>query len=352
MRSEHTGMQRWGRWLGIAAVVALLGHSAQAAPDDNARRARDAFTDGTSYFNLGQWDKAIDAWQSGYKLKPDPIFLYNIAQAYRLAENHEKAVFFYRNYLRNSPKAANREEVENKIKQLQSLVEAKRNARELPPGDALPPATPTTKSAPVPPPTVVVETTPPPVATPSPTNNEVVAVAPAPPHRRRADLSVQGGVDLWAVGAGSFTAAAGFALSGGYDVFNSDRLAVRVGAKLGYSYLGDTNSTDHFVSLLADPMVRFRLWQEKLYAFVEVGVGALFVAGLANGSTLLVPRALPSGSFTAFELRPAVGLEYRIVPAFALFLTPTLLYSPSPNQYFVSSSLVRFDISLGASVRF
>jgi hypothetical protein len=333
------------RSLAVVLVVGLLGRALAAPPvDENAKKAREAFTDGTTYFNLGQWERAIESWQAGYKHKPDPIFLYNIAQAYRLAENHEKAVFFYKSYLRNSPKAPNRQEVQDKIDQLQKLLDQKRAAREAAPEGALSPGEKPAAPTPQPPPQAQPQTT--------GATAEVVREAPRPMKPRRADLSVQGGVDFWALGAGGFTTAAGVALSGGYDVWQNDRLALRVGAKVGYSYLSDTHSTDHFISLLADPMLRIRLWRERLYAFVEVGVGALIVAGLSNGSTMLVPRALPSGSFAAFELRPALGLEYRIVPAFALFLTPTLIYSPSPHQYFASSSLVRLDVDLGASIRF
>ena len=39
---------------------------AEEPPAEAARKARDAFTEGTNAFNLGQWDKAIDAWQRAY----------------------------------------------------------------------------------------------------------------------------------------------------------------------------------------------------------------------------------------------------------------------------------------------
>src|SRR5207244_16758 len=107
-------------------------------------------------------------------------------------------------------------------------------------------------------------------------------------------------------GAGGGTnPAAGVSVSGGYVVARTDRLEVRVGAKVGYSYLSDVASTDHLISLLADPILRVRLWEERLYFFGELGVGALIINGLTKGSSMLEVHALPSGSFTAFELRPA-----------------------------------------------
>jgi tetratricopeptide (TPR) repeat protein len=340
---------RSARLLAVLVLLAatLAGSVAQAAPpDDNAKHAREAFNDGTTFFNLGQWDKAIDAWQAGYKLKPDPIFLYNIAQAYRLADNFDKALFFYRSYLRNLAKPPNKAEVDDRIAQIEHALEERKRAREMPPEVPL-----AAKSDPVK--TETARTNP--VAeehSQAGGETTVVSGAPPRPHERRADLSVSGGIDIFAVGAGSLTLSGGFALSGGYDVLTRDRVAVRIGAKLGYSFLGDTNSTVSFISALVDPMQRFRLWKERLYAYVEVGVGALIISGLDNGSKLLVARALPTGAFAAFELRPAVGLEFRILPSFALFLTPTLMYSPSPHQYFADSTLLRFDVQLGGEVRF
>ena len=100
----------------VAALVAFAATPAQA---QDAEKARQLFQQGSKYYDLGQFDKAIEAWQQGYDQKPDPGFLYNIAQAYRQKQDAAKAIFFYKGYLRNSPKAHNRAEVEQKIAALQ-----------------------------------------------------------------------------------------------------------------------------------------------------------------------------------------------------------------------------------------
>src|SRR6476469_6835022 len=89
----------------VAALVALAAGPAQA---EDAEKARQLFQQGSKYYDVGQFDKAIEAWQQGYDQKPDPGFLYNIAQAYRQKQDAAKAIFFYKGYLRNSPKAKNR----------------------------------------------------------------------------------------------------------------------------------------------------------------------------------------------------------------------------------------------------
>ena len=102
----------------VACASLRLPPSPGAAPQD-AEKARQLFQQGSKYYDLGQFDKAIEAWQQGYDQKPDPGFLYNIAQAYRQKQDAAKAIFFYKGYLRNSPKAHNRAEVEQKIAALQ-----------------------------------------------------------------------------------------------------------------------------------------------------------------------------------------------------------------------------------------
>src|SRR5689334_15927907 len=98
------------RFLRVVLVTLCLPLFAVAAPEEAGRKAKEAFTEGMNYFNLGQWEKAVASFELAYKLRPDPTFLYNIGQAYRQWEKPDKALFFYKNYLRNDPKAPNRAE--------------------------------------------------------------------------------------------------------------------------------------------------------------------------------------------------------------------------------------------------
>ena len=66
-------------------------------------------------YDLGKFFDAIDEYQVIYEIDGDPVMLYNLAQAYRLAEQPEKAIQFYRRYLQRAPEARNREAVEEKI---------------------------------------------------------------------------------------------------------------------------------------------------------------------------------------------------------------------------------------------
>jgi tetratricopeptide (TPR) repeat protein len=73
-------------------------------------------------YDLGKFDEAIDEYQVIYEIDGDAVMLYNLAQAYRLAEQPEKAIQFYRRYLLRAPDARNREAVEQKIATLAKFL--------------------------------------------------------------------------------------------------------------------------------------------------------------------------------------------------------------------------------------
>jgi tetratricopeptide (TPR) repeat protein len=136
--------------------AALLVGSFARADDERVPEAQRHFEAGMASFNLEEYDKAIAEWEAGYRLKPAPQFLYNIAQAYRVSRRPEKALAFYQKYLRLEPKAANRPEVERHIEVLKPLVEQQQLAAERPstqpmsmrPGEPAPTAAPAARPEP------------------------------------------------------------------------------------------------------------------------------------------------------------------------------------------------------------
>ena len=87
--------------LRLLLLVYLLAGVASAQPHPSAEQ----FEKGKAAYRLGEFDEAIAFFREGYRLKPDPVFLYNIALAHRGKEEFEKAIFFYQSYLREAPNA-------------------------------------------------------------------------------------------------------------------------------------------------------------------------------------------------------------------------------------------------------
>jgi tetratricopeptide (TPR) repeat protein len=185
-----------------AVVTALAPPSSQVAfaqksPRERSALSRDAYDAGKKHYNLGEFDRAIELWKQGYEYKDDPIFLYNIAQAYRQKGDHQKAIFFYRAYIREEPRARNREDVEAKIAELTKLIEAQQNATDSPP---VSPSEPPPEGDP--PPLAVEAQTPPASAPPVEVAEDRDALGPRPGRSLEIGGAVAGGVGVAALATG------------------------------------------------------------------------------------------------------------------------------------------------------
>ncbi len=110
-------------------VIVSVGQVAAAADDP-----KKLFETATAEFNLGHYEKAAAMYEEIYKVTLEPVLLYNIAQAHRLGGDFDKAVFFYRGYLRAQPQAKNHGEVQRRIAELDEAIAAeKRRGQERPP---------------------------------------------------------------------------------------------------------------------------------------------------------------------------------------------------------------------------
>lgn len=103
------------------SIVLLLAWSAHAETYDKDA-ARAAFERGTRHYNLAEYPKALDEFREAYRNYPEPSFLYNIAQCYRQVGDKPNAIRFYRTYLRETPNAPNRDEVNRLIAALERAV--------------------------------------------------------------------------------------------------------------------------------------------------------------------------------------------------------------------------------------
>jgi len=182
----------------LATLLALAAAAPAHAEDERVPEAQRHFEAGMAHFHLEEYDPAIDEWEKGYRIKPAPQFLYNIAQAYRLSRRPEKALTFYQKYLRLDPKARNRAECERHIAALTPIVEQQRRASEQPSTQPLT----SMDSSPQPPPTGSTSATPPPTQ-PAPAGTDLTASA------RPADKPVYKKGWFWGVVAGGAVVVAG-----------------------------------------------------------------------------------------------------------------------------------------------
>lgn len=86
---------------------------------------------GERYYQSGQYAMAIQAFRQAFVLKPLPIFLYNMAQAHRLAAQREEAIRLYQRFLDEDPGSRLKPEIEGYLAELRRKQEADRRTEEL-----------------------------------------------------------------------------------------------------------------------------------------------------------------------------------------------------------------------------
>ena len=131
------------------------------------------------------------------------------------------------------------------------------------------------------------------------------------------------------------------------------RIALRLGAAVAYTFLGDAGARTSLISILAEPGVQIRLAgdSDRWFLHAAVGVGVMLVAGLDPGSALLSHdrRLAVEGIQPMFELRPRAEVEYRLSPSTALSLGPAVAYSPKRDYYY--EQLLRLQLMAAFTFR-
>jgi len=131
-------------------MIILLGLGAPAiaepAAKDGKLEAKAHFMSGQSHYNLNEFPEALADFKDAYRLFPDPVFLYNLGQCERQLGHFEEAIRFYRSFLREQPKAANRQEVAHKIEEMEAAIKNRAPEPVVAPGGE--PVAPPTANAP------------------------------------------------------------------------------------------------------------------------------------------------------------------------------------------------------------
>jgi hypothetical protein len=345
--------------LGALALTAPLGVSpAWAQPSDNQAKAEKAYLEADALFQVRKYDEAAKKFIEAYEAWPDTEFLYNIAQAYRLAENCGEALYFYQRFKKlkkrddgkelseSDPKRA--EKVDRFITELEACVKQTKSAKDQQPDDITRPDKGKT-------------TTPPPKDTTPPKDDKGKTVAVVPPPDQPPDeppdepddepdddllleeegamgaktvsARAVGGIAM--IGAGdldvpvqpSFVVGAGYPLAAG-PVF------LDVGAAITYSPLPyrssmDTSETSTLLAVLANVGVTYPV-NDKIGARVDGGLGVLTWGGLGAGNPFTEGGAPTDGTLGMFHLRLALAADYAITDNIVATVTPlSFAFSPA-----------------------
>jgi len=346
---------------GSATLVALavwLVASASSAQAPGGDTAQAHFDRGAKLYNLGHFQEAIPQFEKAYELDPSPIFLFNIAQSHRQLGNTERALFFYRRYLEQAPNAANRADVERRMKELRAALQPDGEPRpKAPAGGSAPAGGPGLVDTPA---LGASDETGPPVG------------APAPPGDERHPWSVSAAlgvafasmsgsaVDLPAMLAARVEGAYAFLLPAGELAVGVDlgyaRLPYTRRATDAHPALEGTSGGSAFWGLLASARYLVPVTPAlKLGAGLAGGV--LFWSGLDEGNPFTLQGVAPSGAIALPSAAVSLRGEYRLSDALFVLLAPELVWSTVPSSAGnaiagVISSVTRIDVAAGVGVQF
>lgn len=116
-------------WLVLSSLL-VLAPLASAQPRDPSPqqivRARVLFAEGTQHYQAGRLDEALSRFLEAWRIVPGPELAYNVARTYERMGDAPHGVEFYQHYLRDAPDGPERQDVERRIRELESIARRQR----------------------------------------------------------------------------------------------------------------------------------------------------------------------------------------------------------------------------------
>ena len=327
------------KWNGIPFMCAAL--LAPALAFAQPKSADDFYKEGETQYNLGNFPAAVDAFKKGFELEPNEskkaAYLYNVAQAYRQNKDCSNAQFFYKRYLalkendtKKPLKAEKRQEIEDRIKELDDCAKQQEAIRNKPPDQNLTPGEGDPEpDKPVGPVKRVGDVS-------DPDGEEegdgITKVAPATVPRVITLRLVGGAARLTAGNLPIPTLATG-ALFAGYPISVADKLLVEVGAGFTYTRVpfemagaGGESGTASLVAVMANVGLSYEVIT-NLAIRGEVGVGGLFFLGASKSP--FTGNQETTGALGMAHVRVGLSADYAITPNLVVTVAPfAFSYSP------------------------
>jgi tetratricopeptide (TPR) repeat protein len=114
------------RLLSISAllIAALsIAHApvfAKEPTKEEQAAAKAHFDEAQKQYKLGRFEEAFGEYQAAYELAPFADLLFNMGQCKRNLKDYERALFFFKAYVRDAPRAEDRDRVNQLIAQLEA----------------------------------------------------------------------------------------------------------------------------------------------------------------------------------------------------------------------------------------
>jgi hypothetical protein len=327
------------------------------------KSADDYYKDGETQYNLGNFPAAVEAFKKGFEVEPNEskkaAYLYNVAQSYRQNKDCSNAQFFYKRYLalkendtKKPLKPEKRQEIEDRIKELDECARQQEAIRNKPPDNLRPDGEEKPDGEITPPEGKQVG-----VVLPDEDDPEdgVTKTAPATAPRVISARLTGGGAKVSA-GDLPIPTLATAALIAGYPIAVGDKLIIEVGAGFTYTRVPYEQSstmesrTANLIALIANVGASYEVIP-KLSVRGDLGAGGLFFTGTSESPfTANLPT---TGALTMPHVRVGVSADYAITPNLLATVTPiSFSYSP-PKEGLRDdiTSITEIDFMVGLGYR-
>ena len=356
----------------VLCAAVLLPALAFAEP----KTADDWYKEGETQYNLGNFDKAADAFKQGYTLESvdnkKPAYLYNVAQAYRQGKKCKDAAFFYKRYVSLKDQDTvkplapeKRTEIEGWINELEQCEKNQDAIAHKTPDTTLPP---TTTKVTEPTTTKTTTSTSPKVAEKTgegdgegdgTTDGGDVHGSTTVEQPKLLSLRFMGGVSKISAGDTTVPIEPVFDLFVGYPIAVSPELVIDIGANIAFTPVPYTNTftqekkNAQLISLLADVGATYKV-ASKFALRGDLGLGVLVFGGISDaGNPFTEMGASTTGALGMFAVRAAVSADYAFTPNVYGTVTP-IAFSYSPAKTGLRDdikSLTHLDFMLGIGYR-
>ena len=360
------------RLITLVSALVLVPTLALAQP---SKTPDEWYKEGETQYNLGNFQGAVDAFKKGFELEPNDskkaAYLYNVAQAYRQAKDCTNAQFFYKRYLalkdsdnKKPLKPEKRQEIEDRIKELDDCAKQQEAIRQKPPDtnirpdgeDPKPNETKGTGDK----------------GTGDKGTGKVVGEAGGDGDgdgdgddggiKKSTETGQPKVISVRAFGGGAKLSTgdlkvpvqATFGLLAGYPLALNDKLVVEIGAGFTFTPVPYENAgmskSAKLMGVIADVGATFAV-APKIGLRGDIGAGVLFFGGV-NESPFTDGQPT-TGALTMFHLRVGLSADYAVTPNFLVTLTP-IAFSYSPAHKGLRDdikSITAIDFMLGVGYR-
>src|ERR1700759_212421 len=105
------------------AVIFALLLAATAHADTG--KAKEIYAEGEKLYAQGRYLEAAARFRAAYDAEPDPVYLFNVAQAYRFGEDCVQSATYYKQFLEKVPEAPNADKVRGWIDEQDACAKQK-----------------------------------------------------------------------------------------------------------------------------------------------------------------------------------------------------------------------------------